>query len=94
MCLFVFKVLPQFDVIRALFLMNATCVLPALMKLLLTKGDRGPMSVIMDIVALAMQCSVFFFMTRYMYIYITTSAVQLWCEVSRDLTRAVDLLYA
>ncbi len=29
------------------------------------QGNRGPMSVIMDILALLMQCSVFFIITRY-----------------------------
>lgn len=29
------------------------------------QGNRGPMSVIMDILALLMQCSVFFIITRF-----------------------------
>ena len=66
LCLFVFKVLPRFDVVRALLLMNATCVVPALFKLLLTKGQRGSASVVADILALAMQCSVFFIYTIYL----------------------------
>lgn len=64
LCLFVFRVLPQFDVVRAVLLMSATCIVPALLKLVLTKGDRGPLSIIVDILALIMQCTVFFFITR------------------------------
>ena len=64
LCLFVFKVLPQFDIVRALLIMNAACIVPALMKLLLTKNKRGPLSYVADVIALAMQCSVFFFMSR------------------------------
>ena len=66
LCLFVFKVLPRFDVVRALLLMNATCVVPALFKLVLTKGQRGSASVVVDVLALAMQCSVFFVYTIYL----------------------------
>ena len=64
-CLFVFNVLPRFDVIRALLLMNACCVMPAILKLIMTKGKRGPMSVVIDILAVLMQCSVFFLITRF-----------------------------
>ena len=39
--------------------------LPALLKLLLTKGGRGVLSVMLDILALAAQCSVFFLLTMY-----------------------------
>lgn len=65
LCLFVFRVLPQFDVVRALLLMCSTCTLPALLKLLLTKGNRSIASIVVDIIALLMQASVFFLMTRY-----------------------------
>ena len=65
LCLFVFKVLPQYDIVRALLLMCATSILPAFFKLFLTKGGRGPLSVIMDLFALLMQSSVFFLMTLY-----------------------------
>jgi hypothetical protein len=65
LCLFVFKVLPAYDVIRALLLMSATNVVPSALKLFLTKGGRGPLSVIADILSLVMQCSVFFIMTVY-----------------------------
>ena len=46
--------------------MSATCVVPALFKLFLTKGHRGPASVVVDVIALAMQCSVFFIATIYL----------------------------
>ena len=58
--------LPRFDVVRALLLMSATCVVPALFKLFLTKGHRGLASVVLDVIALAMQCSVFFIATIYL----------------------------
>lgn len=45
--------------------MCATSIVPAFFKLVFTKGNRGPLSVIIDIFALLMQCSVFFLMTRY-----------------------------
>ncbi len=38
---------------------------PLAYQLLNLQGNRGPMSVIMDILALLMQCSVFFIITRY-----------------------------
>lgn len=65
LCLFVFRVLPQYDVIRALLLMCSTNIVPSILKLILTKGDRGPLAVVMDILAVAMQSSVFFLMTVY-----------------------------
>ena len=37
LCLLVFKVLPNFDMIRALLLMCTSSIIPALLKLLLTK---------------------------------------------------------
>jgi len=46
--------------------MSATCVVPALFKLFLTKGHRGLASVVLDVIALAMQCSVFFIATIYL----------------------------
>ena len=66
MCLLVYRVLPQFDFVRACFLMCTAGVVPALFKLLLTKGNRGVFSVIIDILALLMQCSMFFIVTRYL----------------------------
>ena len=65
LCMFVFKVLPAYDVIRALLLTSATNIIPSALKLFLTKGGRGVMSVIADILSLVMQCSVFFLMTVY-----------------------------
>ena len=46
--------------------MSTTCVFPAVLKLLLTKGGRGPLSVAMDLLALLMQCSSFFLITRFL----------------------------
>jgi len=63
LCLFVYKVLPAYDVVRALLLTCTTSIIPAALKLLLTKGGRSPLSVIVDICALLMQCSVFFLVT-------------------------------
>ena len=65
LCLFVYKVLPAYDVVRALLLTCATSIVPATLKLLLTKGARTPLSVIVDICALLMQCSVFFLVTMF-----------------------------
>jgi len=65
LCLLVYKVLPAYDIVRALLLTCATNVVPAALKLLLTKGGRSPLSVIIDICALLMQCSVFFLCTMY-----------------------------
>lgn len=66
LCLFVYRVLPQFDGVRATLLMCTSCTIPAIFKLLLTKGDRGPLSVIIDILAVLMQCSMFFLITHYL----------------------------
>ena len=80
LCLLTYRILPQFDVVRALLLMCATCQVPALLKLLLTKGQRSVLTIIVDILAVLMQASLFFLMTRYS---------------TRDrtvLTTAVDLL--
>jgi len=65
LCLFVYKVLPAYDVVRALLLTCSTSIVPAALKLLLTKGGRSPPSVIVDISALLMQCSVFFLVTMF-----------------------------
>ena len=65
LCLFIYKVLPAYDIVRALLLTCATSIVPAALKLLLTKGDRSPLSVIFDICALLMQCSVFFLATMF-----------------------------
>jgi len=65
LCLFVYKVLPAYDIIRALLLTCATSIVPSALKLLLTKGGRSPLSVIGDICALLMQCSVFFLVTMF-----------------------------
>lgn len=43
--------------------MCSTNIVPSILKLILTKGDRGPLAVVMDILAVAMQSSVFFLMT-------------------------------
>lgn len=63
LCLFVYKVLPAYDIVRACLLTCATNTVPAALKLLLTKGGRTALSVIVDIGALLMQCSVFFLVT-------------------------------
>ena len=65
LCLFVYKVLPAYDIVRALLLTCATSVGPAALKLLVTKGGRTLLSVIVDICALLMQCSVFFLVTMF-----------------------------
>jgi len=65
LCLFVYKVLPAYDIIRALLLTCSTSIVPAALKLLLTKGGRTALSVIVDICALLMQCSVFFLVTMF-----------------------------
>lgn len=65
LCLFVYKVLPAYDIIRALLLTCSTSIVPAALKLLLTKGGRSALSVIVDICALLMQCSVFFLVTMF-----------------------------
>lgn len=59
-----YRVLPQFDLVRACLLMCTASVIPALFKLILTRGHRGVISVIVDIFALLMQCSMFFIITR------------------------------
>ena len=66
LCLFVYRVLPRFDLVRACLLMCTGSVVPALFKLLLTKGHRSVFTVIVDILALLMQCSMFFIVTRYL----------------------------
>jgi len=65
LCLFVYKVLPAYDIIRALLLTCSTSIVPAALKLMLTKGGRSALSVIVDICALFMQCSIFFLVTMF-----------------------------
>ncbi|XP_013398991.1 uncharacterized protein LOC106165353 [Lingula anatina] len=66
LCIFVFRVLPKFDIIRALLLMNASCFIPALFKLLFSKVGRGPITIVFDILATVMQASMFFLVTRFL----------------------------
>ena len=65
LCLLAYKILPQFDVVRAILLLCCCNMVPSLFKLLLTRGGRGPVAVIMDILAMLMQFSVCFMLTRY-----------------------------
>jgi len=65
LCLFVYKVLPAYDVIRALLLTCSSSIVPAALKLLLTKGGRSALSIVVDTCALLMQCSVFFLVTMF-----------------------------
>lgn len=65
LCLFVFRVLPMFDAVRAVLLMCCSNIFPAVLKLIMTKGGRKPLAIIMDIIAVGMQGSVFFFVTLY-----------------------------
>ena len=64
--LLVFRVLPRFDALRALLLLSATCLVPALLKLFATRGGRGPVSVAVDVLAVGAQGSVFFLLTLYL----------------------------
>ena len=64
-CLLLFRVLPQFDVVRSLMLMCATCCVPAILKLLLTKGNRNIATILLDAVALLMQASALFLITLF-----------------------------
>ncbi len=62
-CLFTFRVLPKLDVARAILIMNAVCVVPGILKLLLSKNDvstfKKMVIFIIDLLAVLMQCTVF-----------------------------------
>lgn len=59
--IFVFHILPKLDAARSLLIMNAVCLVPAFLKLFLTKSDssiiRRSLLFLMDFFAFAMQCS-------------------------------------
>ncbi|UJR08979.1 hypothetical protein I4U23_013229 [Adineta vaga] len=59
--IFVFHILPKLDTARSLLIMNAVCLVPAFLKLFLTKSNssivRRSLLFLMDFFAFAMQCS-------------------------------------
>lgn len=59
--IFVFHILPKLDAARSLLIMNAVCLVPAFLKLFLTKSNssiiRRSLLFLMDFFAFAMQCS-------------------------------------
>jgi hypothetical protein len=59
--IFVFHILPKLDAARSLLIMNAVCLVPAFLKLFLTKSYssivRRSLLFLMDFFAFAMQCS-------------------------------------
>jgi hypothetical protein len=59
--IFVFHILPKLDAARSLLIMNAVCLVPAFLKLFLTKSNssilRRSFLFLMDFFAFAMQCS-------------------------------------
>ncbi len=59
--IFVFHILPKLDAARSLLIMNAVCLVPAFLKLFLTKSNssivRRSLLFVMDFFAFAMQCS-------------------------------------
>lgn len=59
--IFVFHILPKLDAARSLLIMNAVCLVPAFLKLFLTKSNSSivqrSLSFLMDFFAFAMQCS-------------------------------------
>lgn len=67
LCLLVFRVLPSCDVIRAVLLMNCLCIVPGFCKIIYSKNSAGPagkaLIVLIDFLALAAQCTVFFIVT-------------------------------
>lgn len=89
--IFVFRVLPKLDVARAILLMNAVCTVPCLLKLFLSKTQRGVspfkrlIIFIMDVLALLMQCSVFGIVYASKYMFNKTSSSQ------SDVTHSVDV---
>ncbi|CAF0778856.1 unnamed protein product [Didymodactylos carnosus] len=59
--IFVFHILPKLDAARSLLIMNAVCIIPAFLKLFLSKTNtsmlRRSLLFMMDFFAFAMQCS-------------------------------------
>lgn len=59
--IFVFHILPKLDAARSLLIMNAVCLVPAFLKLFLTKSNssivRRSLFFLLDFFAFAMQCS-------------------------------------
>jgi len=59
--IFVFHILPKLDAARSLLIMNAVCLVPAFLKLFLTKSNSSivqrSLLFLMDFFAFAMQCS-------------------------------------
>ncbi len=59
--IFVFHILPKLDAARSLLIMNAVCLVPAFLKLFLTKSNssivRRSLLFLLDFFAFAMQCS-------------------------------------
>ena len=59
--IFVFHILPKLDAARSLLIMNAVCLVPAFLKLFLTKSNssivRRSLLFLMDFFAFVMQCS-------------------------------------
>ena len=72
-CIFVFRVLPKLDLARAILMMNAVCIMPGLLKLLLSKNRvsvfKRLIIFIIDFIAVLMQCSVFgiVFASKFMF---------------------------
>lgn len=62
-CIFAFRVLPKLDVARAILMMNAVCIMPGLLKLLLSKNRVSACKrlaiFVLDVFAVLMQCTVF-----------------------------------
>ena len=61
LAIFVFHILPKLDAARSLLIMNAVCLVPAFLKLFLTKSNssivRRSLLFVMDFLAFVMQCS-------------------------------------
>ena len=87
--LLVFRVLPSCDVVRALLLMNCTCIVPGICKMVFSKNDAGYFGkfvvMLIDLVALAAQLSCFFvimnteytaFIEKSLYAHASSSADQ------------------
>jgi hypothetical protein len=59
--IFVLHILPKLDAARSLLIMNAVCLVPAFLKLFLTKSNssivRRSLMFLMDFLAFVMQCS-------------------------------------
>lgn len=77
-CLFAFRVLPKLDLARAILIMNAVCIVPGILKLFLSKNNASTFAkmviFIVDIVAVAMQCTVFGIVFASKFIFKTPSS--------------------